>query len=607
MSMEHQLGSGKKWLTLSQLDQVKPESLKADPLRHLRPLAFHLKELHAAGKTHGALTPEDVRFDAAGVLDVDHLKSTASPLGKAPVAREHLLQLQQKDAMDWATWLYRAMTGHAPPVGDDGGNLSRSIFDEPGSAGYDARLREVVESVLARGPDAPCPSFETLCGSLPPPIILAEPVSAPFLNAKVKPVSPPALPVQRHPNATSRLPNGTVSRPIRVDLPALLTLDTGSPVKDVTLNPEGFPGLTYDGTFVEGSPSEAGEFEVVVSYRFADHGSGQPLLKRWLTFTVNPNPQSLWKNLASDQTDPFAKPDTASFAETAAPFPLLAASVRGRSHAHVGSFRDDDFAVTFWPETGWYALTVADGAGSAKLSRRGSQIACKVVCEVLTGQLSSPETDPLTGPATKWMEDTESAPAPAQVRNPFYNLLGNAALRARVALEEEASREGATLRDYHTTLISVLARPFASGWLVASFSIGDGVAGLVGAPEGTIPLLTKPDGGEFAGQTTFLTVKDVLATSDSVFARLNCVRVPSFTALLVMTDGVSDPKFHAEAEFEDPAAWQTLWDEIQPAVIEDSRAVTGTAPALEKWLEFWSPGNHDDRTLAVLAPHIPTA
>ncbi len=50
---------------------------------------------------------------------------------------------------------------------------------------------------------------------------------------------------------------------------------------------------------------------------------------------------------------------------------LLGASVRGKLHAHQAQWRDDAFA---WQQAGdWTCIAVADGAGSAPLSRVGSR------------------------------------------------------------------------------------------------------------------------------------------------------------------------------------------------------------------------------------------
>ena len=55
---------------------------------------------------------------------------------------------------------------------------------------------------------------------------------------------------------------------------------------------------------------------------------------------------------------------------------IIAASKRGRAHAHSGTFRDDDFSIQFNESTGWYMIAVADGAGSAQYAREGARIAC---------------------------------------------------------------------------------------------------------------------------------------------------------------------------------------------------------------------------------------
>lgn len=62
---------------------------------------------------------------------------------------------------------------------------------------------------------------------------------------------------------------------------------------------------------------------------------------------------------------------------------VVAASKRGRSHAQDGKYRDDHFRIRADAATGWHILVVADGAGSAELSREGSRIACDCVMQAL--------------------------------------------------------------------------------------------------------------------------------------------------------------------------------------------------------------------------------
>ena len=65
-----------------------------------------------------------------------------------------------------------------------------------------------------------------------------------------------------------------------------------------------------------------------------------------------------------------------------------------------------------------------------------------------------------------------------------------------------------------------------------------------------------------------------------------------------MTDGVSDAKFETDANLHNPAKWWDLWRELpHRGPEEDGEAARKN---LLEWLNFWSPGNHDDRTLAFL-------
>jgi hypothetical protein len=66
-----------------------------------------------------------------------------------------------------------------------------------------------------------------------------------------------------------------------------------------------------------------------------------------------------------------------------------------------------------------------------------------------------------------------------------------------------------------------------------------------------------------------------------------------------MTDGVTDPKLETENNLKDIAKWNLLWQDIEKEVNFDKENLN-TDKELLKWLEFWSPGNHDDRTIAIL-------
>jgi hypothetical protein len=84
-----------------------------------------------------------------------------------------------------------------------------------------------------------------------------------------------------------------------------------------------------------------------------------------------------------------------------------------------------------------------------------------------------------------------------------------------------------------------------------------------------------------------------------LYRRLRFEIVDDFTALVLMTDGVTDPKFETDANLLKVEKWNQLWADITQTVnLTDDN--TAAADELMNWLDFWSPGNHDDRTIAIL-------
>lgn len=369
-----------------------------------------------------------------------------------------------------------------------------------------------------------------------------------------------------------RLPNARVGR----EFSAVLTehLPDSEPEAACSNFP---PGLICTAGILHGIPELAGDFEITVGNEV-------------LALMVHADPRSLWKDLPSDREDPFWKQDAVSEFLAAGPLTVVGASLRGRSHAHVGSFRDDDLALAWFPVSGWYSLTVADGAGSAKFSRQGSKIVCETVKSYFSNYFAA--TDNVL---------SQTSVVAAELHTELCLQFGNVAKLARQQIAEEAARLEVGVRDFHTTLISVLLHPLPDGqWFVAAFSVGDGAAALVAVPGGEPCLLTCPDAGEYAGQTVFLTMDEVLSTPESVAARIRTAVVPSFQALLLVTDGVSDPHFESESALADPAAWAVLWQELTiQLATADSPSTAATS--ILKWLEFHSPGHHDDRTLVLAA------
>ena len=118
--------------------------------------------------------------------------------------------------------------------------------------------------------------------------------------------------------------------------------------------------------------------------------------------------------------------------------------------------------------------------------------------------------------------------------------------------------------------------------------------------------MNTPDSGEFAGQTRFLTMKSIFANSQEIMARIRILCVPDYTAIMLMTDGVSDAKFETESLLEDKARWDDFWRDLTETGSDDSPPLKLDSSAKElseqllAWLNFWVVGNHDDRTIVVM-------
>jgi hypothetical protein len=346
------------------------------------------------------------------------------------------------------------------------------------------------------------------------------------------------------------------------------------------------------------TPTQAGEQQLELFFRHPDLAD-QPAQSKPVAVTVNPDPDSLWQNKDPDPTLPYQKKHTASKELVTPAARILAASQRGRSHAHEGTFRDDDFMVRYDKTTGWHLLAAADGAGSAKFSRQGSLIACEKAIHHMEHWLAK-ETVPLGSAVQKFLQTTDRDKR--HLQSPAYAWLGGAAIEALKAIKAEAEQRDppASLRDFHTTLLLAAAKPTPEGWLLLTFSIGDGGIAAISGQGEPISLCT-PDSGDFSGQTVFLTVPGVLRSGEDVLKRIHVQILPDFSALFLMTDGITDPKFPTEASLEDKPTWESFLHELNEKV-QITKPGDGAETRLLSWLSFRSPGNHDDRTIVILLP-----
>jgi len=472
-----------------------------------------------------------------------------------------------------------------------------------------------------------------------------------------------------------KLPNGTVKKDY--DFSFQLPLDKVSYLWIKGLEELGLQCERDDDKFhITGVPVKAGDFTLQLGFNPIDSIDGEAPSILEIPIAFNPDPRSLWKNIATPRDIPFFKEDYVSeYVEVKAGedgLPrkdMVAASQRGRSHAQEGKPRDDHFKLYHNDDNDWYIIAVADGAGSAKFSRKGSEIACETVVKYCAEKLEHYQDleelirtfyatnndseiiaeDSKNVENVKSVEVVENDNSTENVKNDeiivftmedsgtteiaenavnhetmekiedarkrlgdaIYQIICNAAFTAHKAINEAAKANekelSATPKDFATTLLFAICKKFDFGWFVASFWVGDGAMCLYNEEKKTAKLLGAPDEGEYSGQTRFLTMPEIFNDSASLYRRLRFSIEDDFTALMLMTDGVSDPMFETEKNLNDYNKWNEFWEKLHIGFPEDeipgvdlSDDNSESQNQLLHWLDFWAQGNHDDRTIAIL-------
>lgn len=407
-----------------------------------------------------------------------------------------------------------------------------------------------------------------------------------------------------------RLPNGTVKKEYSTcfKLPA-------DKISNLELAGAEELGLAFRCTkegecTVSGKPTQPGDFTLTLRYNTIE---GEALSELKIPIAFNPDPRSLWRNIPTDENVFYYKKDSdkgyikVKAGEDGEPKKdIVAASQRGRSHAQEGKARDDHFSLYHCNDTDWYVIAVADGAGSAKYSRKGSEVACSTVVDHCKGLLL--DNPAFENAIREYEANREDSTKRTALTKHVIDIIYNGALKAHEAVKKVAeANEGAKLKDFATTLMFAVCKKYDFGWFIASFWVGDGAMCLFDEKAKTAKLLGTPDEGEFSGQTRFLTMPEIFRDKDVVAKRLRMAIVPDFTALFLMTDGVSDPMFETDKNLNDYGKWEEFYTKLKTGFPDDeiggvdlSDDNEAAQDQLLRWLDFWSPGNHDDRTIAIL-------
>lgn len=498
------------------------------------------------------------------------------------------------------------------PVANRTFPATHSVVPEATSPGDREKYQRDSSTAAATAPHKPVPPIST--GTTPPnmaPVGISAPPEVP--PADTATAVSPAIPADSAVPATRALPPPPAlkARPVlkfklingRQSEEFGEALECASPEAAYRLIEVVIPaelGLRSDPKtgFIKGKPAASGDFTLVVRYRYQDDPP-EAVRESLVNFYVNPNPKLLWQNLPSNRQDPLWKDDEAAQMLAGPLRRIVAARKRGRSHAHVGSCCDDDFVIHHDTANDWYVAIVADGAGSARASRHGSRLAVRAAGNHIKIALAGDDEKKVAAAVAGCLTAPDDGRDHARriLHNALYVVVGYAAHKAMKALVDEVQARPdliGSVKDLSTTLLIGIAKKFGDQWLCATYWVGDGAVGVY-RQGSSIELLGEVDSGEYSGQTRFLDSNEV--TQEALLKRTRFTLCPDFTGFLLMTDGVSDPKFETEARLVELDAWDALWEDLQSGA-----DLAGSNPDIKllEWLDFWSQGNHDDRTIAII-------
>lgn len=369
---------------------------------------------------------------------------------------------------------------------------------------------------------------------------------------------------------------------------------------------------------IEGIPTQSGENRVKFLFKVEGESEDSEFNVKEFSIIVNPNPKSLWKDMPSDKNDLFWKEDNVSIKDEVGEKRIVISSKRGRSHANVGSFRDDDFAYKYFNNSGWTVVAVSDGAGGYSLSRKGSQIACNAVVEYFE---KHSEIEPHKEFEDKLLafEKSKDEELLQEIQVLSKQNLYKATVFAHNQIREFADetfknnpelfnnpKAKLPIDYFHSTLIFSLFKKFDFGYVVLTFGVGDCPIAIVNKDKSTTSLMNWLDVGEFGGGTRFITQTEIFHSgSNPMSTRFNFQIFSDFSYMFLMTDGIYDPKFVVEANLEKHEKWLEFINDLKgnnedKSAVDFSYENDDIDQQLSHWMDFWSPGNHDDRTLAII-------
>lgn len=351
-------------------------------------------------------------------------------------------------------------------------------------------------------------------------------------------------------------------------------------------------GLSVEDSFIVGVPQKTGSSVINFNYKYQDN-----IYKACANLVIVADPKDLWE--VNEPAEDSLFPKDHEFYKTIKfnnnqNYKIIAASRRGRSHEHNGSFRDDHFEYKILEhDPSLVILSVADGAGSAKYSREGSRLASEQSINFLNHKLA----------AIQAFQDLEKyvfeEPHTSEINKSIVENWNTASIQlfreatdyAMEKIRQKVENTQSSFRDFATTLQIVIVKHVQDKRFISSFWVGDGAVAVYNQEK--IRLLGQTDGGDYVGQTVFL------SPNLEPFHQYVSITIASVHDwLFLMSDGISDPYFETDSELSSLDNWTQFYNEYKEVLNND---IDGSE--LNEKIHFFKKGHHDDRTLLVLLPH----
>lgn len=180
---------------------------------------------------------------------------------------------------------------------------------------------------------------------------------------------------------------------------------------------------------------------------------------------------------------------------------LLDSTRQGRSHVKQGTPCQDKTYCQSYDDA--YVITLADGAGSARLSHYGAECVTKCIADELGLHFES------------YWDETEARIAKERLF-----------LEISESLQQIVEQHDCQLKDLASTLLAVAVKD--ERYII--LHLGDGVVGY--SKEGVLKVASAPNNGEFANTTVFTTSSNACSQMKVFRGQLNGI-----TGFLLMSDG----------------------------------------------------------------------